>query len=194
MKILGKTDDGVQVKHKKVVSYFMTQNTFIELQNLKSKSILKLPTKASLNQLVQKIRTCASLKHWCSTFTILSTENKIGSPQRIVNKPMWPLKFCQIRTSLVGVIATELARNLQSYWFLRMTKPIFNFVAKTPFYGAQTPLYCALDDAIECESGMYYSDCARKNPSNEALNKEDQKRLWDISEEMVGIKSSKWSF
>ena len=63
VKILGKTDDGVQVKHKKVVSYFMTQNTFIELQNLKSKSILKLPTKASLNQLVQKIRTCASLKH-----------------------------------------------------------------------------------------------------------------------------------
>ena len=97
MKILGKTDDGVQVKHKKVVSYFMTQNTFIELQNLKSKS---------------------------------------------------------------------------------------------PFYGAQTTLYCALDDAIECESGMYYSDCARKNPSNGALNKEDQKRLWDISEEMVGIKSS----
>ena len=89
-----------------------------------------------------------------------------------------------------GVIATELSRNLHTYWFLRAMKPIFNFVAKTPFYGAQTTLYCALDDAIECESGMYYSDCVQKSPSAAALNKEDQKKLWTISEEMVGIKSN----
>jgi len=87
------------------------------------------------------------------------------------------------------VIATELSRSLHSYCLLRMMKPIFNFVAKTPFYGAQTTLYCALDDAVECESGMYYSDCARKNPSSHALNKEDQKRLWEMSENMVGLKA-----
>ena len=70
-------------------------------------------------------------------------------------------------------------------------KALIQFVIKTPFYGAQTTLYCALDDAIECESGMYYSDCARKAPSAVALIKEDQKKLWTISENMVGIKSDK---
>ena len=68
--------------------------------------------------------------------------------------------------------------------------PLFTFATKTPFYGAQTTLYCALDDSIECESGMYYSDCAQKTPSAEALNKEDQKKLWALSESMVGLKSN----
>jgi retinol dehydrogenase-12 len=70
-------------------------------------------------------------------------------------------------------------------------KALIEFVIKTPFYGAQTTLYCALDEAIECESGMYYSDCAQKTPSARALSKEDQKKLWEISESMVGIKSEK---
>ena len=30
----------------------------------------------------------------------------------------------------------------------------------SPFYGAQTSLYCTLDDKIECKIGKYYSDCA----------------------------------
>jgi retinol dehydrogenase-13 len=86
------------------------------------------------------------------------------------------------------VIATELSRHLNG-WYMVCFKKLFEFVIKTPFYGAQTTLYCALDDSIECESGMYYSDCAQKNPAARALNKEDQKKLWEVSESMVGIKS-----
>jgi retinol dehydrogenase-12 len=72
-----------------------------------------------------------------------------------------------------GVINTELGRHLNA-WYMKCFRPLFEFVIKTPFYGAQTTLYCTLDDAIECESGMYYSDCAKKNPASQALNKEDQ--------------------
>ena len=87
-----------------------------------------------------------------------------------------------------GVIYTEFLRDVNN-WFFKCLLPIFAFVTKTPFYGAQTTLYCALDDSIECESGMYYSDCAQKTPSANALNREDQKKLWSLSESMVGIKS-----
>ena len=30
----------------------------------------------------------------------------------------------------------------------------------SPFHGAQTTLFCTLDNKIECESGKYYSDIA----------------------------------
>ena len=94
----------------------------------------------------------------------------------------------QMFNFFLGVIATELSRHLKA-WYFACIMSIFQFVIKTPFYGAQTTIYCALDDAIECESGMYYSDCAKKNPASQALNKDDQKKLWEISESMVGIKS-----
>ena len=87
------------------------------------------------------------------------------------------------------MIATELWRHADG-WYMAPIKALFEFVVKTPFYGAQTSIYCALDDAIECESGMYYSDCAQKTPRPQALNKEDQKKLWEMSESMVGIKST----
>lgn len=90
-----------------------------------------------------------------------------------------------------GVIATELTRHLNAWYHAGIVR-LFQIIAKTPFYGAQTSIYCALDDAIECETGMYYSDCAKKNPASQALNKEDQKKLWEISESMVGLKSEPW--
>jgi len=88
-----------------------------------------------------------------------------------------------------GVIATEFSRNFD-HWIFDLLRPIFKFVAKTPFYGAQTTLYCALDDTIECDNGLYYSDCREIRPSRHALIKEDQKKLWDLSENMVGIKQN----
>lgn len=89
-----------------------------------------------------------------------------------------------------GVIATELGRHVQGK-YKRITailyKPIVEKIVKSPFHGAQTTIYCCLDDSIECESGNYYSDCAVKQPSAAATRVEDQKKLWEISEKMVGI-------
>ena len=58
---------------------------------------------------------------------------------------------------------------------------------KSPFYGAQTILYCAINPATEKDTGLYYYDCTRRRPSNDALKKEDQKRLWILSEQTVGL-------
>ena len=70
----------------------------------------------------------------------------------------------------------------------RLFVSILKYVLKTPFHGAQTTLYCALDESIKNDSGKYYSDCAKKKPSKDARNEEYQNRLWELSEEAVGLK------
>ncbi len=90
-----------------------------------------------------------------------------------------------------GVVATELARHLEERFCLfRCFKPLIYFMIKTPWHGAQTTLYCALDDKIEKESGFYYSDCARKTPTRYGQDMDAAKKLWEISEELVGLEKS----
>ena len=44
------------------------------------------------------------------------------------------------------------------------------------------------EDKIEGESGLYYSDCARKDASAHGRDDEAAKKLWELSEKMVGLK------
>lgn len=90
-----------------------------------------------------------------------------------------------------GVINTELMRHSTKaipkflHW---MIAPVA-WVIKTPFHGAQTTLYCTLEDKIEGESGYYYSDCARAPTlTRHAEDKEAAQKLWDMSEELTGLK------
>ena len=91
-----------------------------------------------------------------------------------------------------GVINTELSRHIEGRVpkFLGMCiGPIWKFVIKTPKYGAETTLYCTLDDKIECESGKYYSDCQQKPTlTAHAEDMEQAKKLWELSENLVGLK------
>merc|ERR1719322_175634 len=88
-----------------------------------------------------------------------------------------------------GVINTELTRHFENSYpiLFRILGPIYQNVIKTPFHGAQTTLYCCLDDKLSSQSGKYYSDCAEKRPIRPALVKEDQEKLWKISAELVGL-------
>jgi len=54
--------------------------------------------------------------------------------------------------------------------------------------GSQTTLYCCLEESIKDQSGLYYSNCREKRPSAKARNDEDAKRLWELSEKLVGLK------
>ena len=86
------------------------------------------------------------------------------------------------------MIATELWRNMKDWGLLtRLLMIPFEYVMKTPFHGVQTTLYCAINSAVEKDTGLYYSDCAEKLPSAYALSEEHQKRLWTISEKAVGL-------
>lgn len=86
-----------------------------------------------------------------------------------------------------GVINTDISRDIEATipYLSSIVFPFFSYVAKTPFYGAQTTLYCLLDDKISSQTGMYYSDCQEKRPHPSAMAENDQEKLWVLSEAMV---------
>jgi len=66
-----------------------------------------------------------------------------------------------------GIIGTDIMRNMQkNILAIRILYSLFGwlfrFVVKTPYNGAQTTIFCAVDKGIEKESGKYYSDCKEK--------------------------------
>ena len=78
-----------------------------------------------------------------------------------------------------GVIASDIWRRVP--WPVR---PIMTRFMKSTEEGAQTTLYCATDAALAGESGHFYSDCARKEPSG-AATPELGAELWARSEAWV---------
>ena len=58
---------------------------------------------------------------------------------------------------------------------------------QTPLKGAQTTLYCLLEPSLVGESGGYYRNCKEEEPHERAMGTASQLRLWQISEEMVGL-------
>ena len=89
-----------------------------------------------------------------------------------------------------GVIATELGRHIKDSMgpvvaFLLVF--LYPFI-KTPESGAQTSIFCAVDESVSGETGLYYSDCQVKQPRPQALSQQDAEKLWQISEELTGLK------
>lgn len=53
--------------------------------------------------------------------------------------------------------------------------------------GAQTVVYLAVSPDLEDVSGMYFADLETRRPSDEALDEENARRLWEVSEEITGV-------
>jgi NAD(P)-dependent dehydrogenase (short-subunit alcohol dehydrogenase family) len=72
-----------------------------------------------------------------------------------------------------GVVASDIWRRVP--WPVR---PLITRRMLSPAEGAQTSLYCATSGDLAGESGHYYEDCARKEPSA-AATPELAAELWD---------------
>ena len=143
-------------------------------------------------------------------FFLLQNGNKVDAPlnkkkkkekSKILHKMQYhcapKLKLCptKIQQSLLytsflfsGVIDTDLHRHMYKTWYGCICWPFHKFFVKTPYFGAQTTLYCCLSDGII--NGSYYSDCRQKRPSMRSLDDRACKKLWDISEKLTGLRSS----
>lgn len=57
-----------------------------------------------------------------------------------------------------GIVKTELPRYLDASYFrgARLISSLINPLMKTPEQGAQTTIYCAIDENAGKESGLYY--------------------------------------
>ncbi|KAL9646151.1 hypothetical protein ABK040_008028 [Willaertia magna] len=79
-----------------------------------------------------------------------------------------------------GVVDTGLWKHVPKViaW---LTRPFFYYISKTPFYGSQTTIYCAIAPSKELKSGLYYADC-KDIPCNPLAERYDlQDNLWNIS-------------
>lgn len=88
-----------------------------------------------------------------------------------------------------GVIRTELGRHFfptLALWKRIIAMPIMMLI-KSPWEGAQTTIYCAVDESLANTSGLYYSDCAPRTAAPQALDDAAAKKLWDLSASMVGL-------
>jgi NAD(P)-dependent dehydrogenase (short-subunit alcohol dehydrogenase family) len=57
----------------------------------------------------------------------------------------------------------------------------------SPAKGAETSIFLASSDEVKEQSGNYWEKCKSKLSSKNSYNKEDAKRLWDISEKLCGV-------
>jgi len=91
-----------------------------------------------------------------------------------------------------GIVKTELLRTMDEVYFpgIKFLANIFLYPwFKSPTQGAQTTLYCSIDEKAGEETGLYYSDCKVKQPSSLAKDPELAKKLWEKSVELVGLQN-----
>ena len=86
-----------------------------------------------------------------------------------------------------GVVRTELFRHVRDTYgyFLFLLGHIFLPFYKTVESGAQTSIFCAVEESLENVTGKFYKDCKEIDTSADGDNMEDARRLWDVTEEMV---------
>ena len=86
-----------------------------------------------------------------------------------------------------GVVKTELTRQqtVAAGVFHFLTQILLAPFFKTPESGAQTTIFCAVDETLEGVTGKYYADCKEVETSELGNNMEDAARLWEESLKMV---------
>jgi NAD(P)-dependent dehydrogenase (short-subunit alcohol dehydrogenase family) len=90
-----------------------------------------------------------------------------------------------------GVVRTGFGKN--NAGLIRVAFQAFQLVGRpwllSPEQGAQTSIYLASSPEVEGVTGKYFAD-SREEPSSPASYDEAaQRRLWEISEQMVGLKA-----
>lgn len=92
-----------------------------------------------------------------------------------------------------GVVDTQLFRHV---WLIAnpvseyILRPIRYLMEKTPRLGAQTSIFLSVAPEVSCISGRYFSNCRLAAVSPHGANADLAKKVWDISEKLVGIEMS----
>ncbi len=84
-----------------------------------------------------------------------------------------------------GAVRSQLGA--QNTWYagqiLALVKPFLRTAEK----GAATSIYLATSDEVTSTSGEYFYDCKPKKTTASARDREQARRLWKLSEQLVGV-------
>ena len=84
-----------------------------------------------------------------------------------------------------GVVGTSFSSDNTGIiaWFFKQFKKLL----LTPEQGALTSIYLASSDEVVNISGKYFAKCKIKKSSPASYNTDTAKRLWELSEKLVGL-------
>ena len=85
-----------------------------------------------------------------------------------------------------GVVRTNFGRSDGGFGRRAMYK-IYSVFAKSPKKGAETSIYLASSLEVKSVSGKYFSNSKEKRSSTISYDEELQKKLWQKTEEILGI-------
>jgi NAD(P)-dependent dehydrogenase (short-subunit alcohol dehydrogenase family) len=87
-----------------------------------------------------------------------------------------------------GFVRTKFGHN--NNWIVRnMTWVVQRIAAISVEAGAQTQIYLASSPEVEGVTGQYFVKKKSTRSNKESYNEDIAKRLWDVSEEMTGIRT-----
>lgn len=81
-----------------------------------------------------------------------------------------------------GVITTEVGRHFSTTIFpgaSTIFRVLMRPILKNPEEGAQTTIYCSVDEKAANETGLYYKECGVASPQRRARNDQIAKDLWN---------------
>ncbi|XP_050297543.1 uncharacterized protein LOC126736916 [Anthonomus grandis grandis] len=87
-----------------------------------------------------------------------------------------------------GAVFTDIFNKMPAITRVPVTQ-IINWFFKSAIEGAQTSIYCSVAKGIESLSGEHFADCAFVTRYKSAQDPELPKKLWQVSEELVNLKS-----
>ena len=58
---------------------------------------------------------------------------------------------------------------------------------RTASNAVQTIVYCAVEETLEDQTGLYYEDCSIALPSEDSESSANALQLWNLTERLVGI-------
>jgi hypothetical protein len=73
---------------------------------------------------------------------------------------------------------------------MRLMLPLVRPFMKTPEQGAKTSIHCASSPELDGVSGMYFADCRPKASSRASYDVDAAARLWQVSAELVGLRTA----
>ncbi len=151
-----------------------------------------------------RIVSVSSSAHYSGTINLddLSMEHQFGGWKAYGNSKLANVMFThELARRLEGTgvtatvlhpgwVATEFAHN-NLRGLLLFFRPIYRliqrFSAITPEEGAETMIYLASSPDVEGVTGKFFDKCQEKESAEESYDVEKAKKLWEISEKMVGI-------
>ena len=87
-----------------------------------------------------------------------------------------------------GVVATEFGAAEDVGKLLGFLMRAFSWAMISAEKGARTSVYLATSPEVEGVSGRFYARCRPKQPRRAARNRDIARRLWQVSEELTGVR------